>query len=82
MNKQFVIMTTVGLVIGVSEALIYYNMGKSKEQGRFSYSMPPAPEMMKTVGIVIVTSLLTAMITTGVEKMVGVKEMQESMVIA
>ena len=27
-KQQFIMMTAVGLLIGVSEALIYYNMGK------------------------------------------------------
>ena len=29
MNKNAIIITTVGLVIGTAEALLYYNLGKS-----------------------------------------------------
>ncbi len=62
------IITGAGFVIGLAEALIYYNMGKQKD-GKFSYKIPPTKELVQTAGIVIVTSLATAMLTNGIEKM-------------
>lgn len=59
MNKNTVIIATVGLVIGTAEALIYYNLGKNSG-GKFSYKIPHGKELVKTVGIVLVTSILTA----------------------
>lgn len=66
MNKNTVIVTGVGLVIGVAEALLYYNLGKHSE-GKFKYSIPPTKELMKTIGVVLVTSLLTAGISGLIE---------------
>lgn len=82
MNKQFIIMTSVGLSIGVLEALIYYNMGKSKEEGKFKYSIPPGPEFLKTVGVVLAMSLLTAAVSTGIEKAMGLMPKKELLIAA
>lgn len=69
LNKQFMIITAVGMVIGVAEALIYYNMGKSKETGKFTYSVPPPKQLGQTVLTVLASSLITAGITAGIEMM-------------
>lgn len=68
MKREILIITGAGFVIGLAEALIYYNMGK-KEDGKFSYKIPPTKELAQTAGIVIITSLATAMLTNGIEKM-------------
>ncbi len=74
LNTQFLIITGVGLLIGVTEALIYYNMGKAKESDKMSFSVPPLPDMMKTIGMVVLSSLVTAGITTAIEKGLSHKE--------
>ena len=66
MNKKAIIVSSVGLVIGVAEALLYYNLGQSAGR-KFSYRMPPGKEFLKTVGVVLVTSVLTAAISSGLE---------------
>jgi uncharacterized membrane protein (DUF106 family) len=66
MNKNAIIVTGVGLVIGVAEALLYYNLGQSAG-GKFSYKIPPTKEFFKTVGVVLVTSVLTAGISAMIE---------------
>lgn len=66
MNKNAIIVTSVGLVIGVAEALLYYNLGKSAG-GKFAYNIPPTKEFLKTVGVVLVTSVLTAGISGMIE---------------
>ncbi len=66
MNKNAIIITTVGLIIGTAEALLYYNLGQSAG-GKFTYKMPPTKELLKTVGVVLVTSVLTAGISGIVE---------------
>jgi hypothetical protein len=66
MNKNAVIVTTVGLVIGVAEALLYYNLGQS-QGGQFAYKIPPKRELLKTIGVVLVTSILTAGISGFIE---------------
>ncbi len=68
MNKQAIIITTAGFVIGLAEALIYYSMGENKDKKeKFTYKIPPAPELAKTAGIVMVTAVLTAGLTWVIE---------------
>ena len=67
MNKKMIIITSAGFVIGVAEALIYYNLGKSKN-GKFSYQLPNRKELLTTMGIVLATSILTAGLVAGIEK--------------
>ncbi len=69
MNKKMIIITSAGFVIGVAEAIIYYNLGKSKD-GEFSYQLPERKELVKTMGIVLATSILTAGLVHGIEKMI------------
>ena len=71
MKKDMIIITSAGFVIGLAEALIYYNMGRKKKEGKFSYSIPPAKELAQTMTIVIITSLATALVTKGIEKGMG-----------
>ncbi|TSE03691.1 hypothetical protein [Aquimarina algiphila] len=73
MKKDTLIITGAGLVIGTLEALIYYNMGKKDENGKFSYSLPPTKEFLQTVGLVFITSIATAYLTKGLEKVILTK---------
>ena len=65
------VITVAGFVIGTAEALIYYNMGESKtrKNKKFTYKIPPPKELAKTAGIVMATSILTAGLTNGIEKL-------------
>lgn len=74
LNTQFLIITGVGLLIGVTEALVYYNMGKNKQGDKSTFSVPPLPDMMKTIGMVVLSSIVTAGITTAIEKGLAHKE--------
>ena len=67
-TRDFMIITGAGLVVGLAEALIYYNMGKAKEKGKFSFGVPPAKELAKVTGVVFLTAVITAGITAGIEK--------------
>jgi len=67
-TRDFIIITGAGLVVGLAEALIYYNMGKAKEKGGFSFGMPPTRELVKVTGVVFLTAVITAGLTTGIEK--------------
>ena len=75
MNKNAIIVTSVGLVIGVAEALLYYNLGKNAG-GKFAYNIPPTKEFLKTVGIVMFTSILTAGISGFIESRINNEEKQ------
>lgn len=66
MNKNAIIITSVGMVIGIAEALLYYNLGQSAG-GKFTYKIPPTKEFLKTAGVVLVTSILTAGISGFIE---------------
>ncbi len=73
MKKNTIIITAVGLIIGTAEALLYYNLGKNAG-GKFSYKVPPAKEFFKTLGVVLVTSILTASISGMIESRFNRKE--------
>lgn len=73
MKKNTIIVTTVGLIIGTAEALLYYNLGKNAG-GKFTYRVPPAKEFFKTVGVVLITSVLTAGISGMIESRINKKE--------
>jgi len=69
MNKRVVIITSAGLVIGFAEALIYYNMGKQRKGKEFNYEIPVGKELGKTLAAVAITSILTAALSSGIEKL-------------
>ncbi len=68
MNRNAVIITSVGLVIGVAEALLYRSLGESAG-GKFVFKIPPPKEFATTIAVVFFTSILTAAITNGIESM-------------
>jgi len=70
-TRNMLIITGAGFIIGTAEALIYYNLGesKTKKNKKFTYKIPPAKELITTSAIVMVTSVLTAGITNGIEKL-------------
>jgi hypothetical protein len=75
MKKNTIIIATVGLVLGTAEALLYYNLGKTTG-GKFKYSIPPGKELLKTVSAVLITSILTASISSYIETRLKKKENQ------
>lgn len=72
MKYQAVIITGAGFIIGVAEALVYYNLGQSSGRG-FTYKIPPRKELLTTASIVLVTSVLTALLTRGIERVTGLE---------
>ncbi len=72
-KRNMLIITAAGFFIGTAEALIYYNLGeaKAKKNKKFSYKIPPAKELLQTASIVFITSVLTAGLTDGIEKILG-----------
>jgi len=70
-TRNMLIITVAGFFIGTAEALIYYNLGESKQAGKkFSYKIPPKKELLQTATIVMITSVLTAAFTGGIEKVI------------
>ena len=74
-TQKTLLITGAGLVIGFAEALVYYNLGENKGK-KLTYKLPPGKELAKTVGLVLLTSLLTAGISQGIEMMVEKKQLQ------
>ncbi|HEY9084056.1 MAG TPA: hypothetical protein VIN73_12030 [Vicingaceae bacterium] len=72
-DKSVIIITGAGLVIGFAEALIYYNMGKQRKGKEFNYEIPSGKELGKTLAAVAITSILTATLSNGIEKMLAGK---------
>jgi hypothetical protein len=77
MKKNTIIITAVGLIIGTAEALLYYNLGKNAG-GKFSYKVPPTKEFFKTLGVVLITSVLTASISGLIESRIERNENQKA----
>jgi hypothetical protein len=69
-DKRVIIITGAGLVIGFAEALIYYNMGKQRKGKEFNYEIPSGKELGKTMVAVAVTSVLTAALSNGLERII------------
>ena len=67
MNKKVLIITGAGLAIGFAEALIYYNLGKNSKNEEFKFQVPKGVELLKTVGIIVATSLATAALSNILE---------------
>ncbi len=67
MNKKVMIITGAGLAIGLAEALIYYNLGKNSKSEKFKFQVPKGNELVKTAGIVLLTSVATAALSNIIE---------------
>ncbi|WP_339625438.1 hypothetical protein [uncultured Winogradskyella sp.] len=74
MNKKVLIITGAGLAIGFAEALIYYNLGKNDPAKEFKLQIPRGAELLKTTGIIIVTSLATAALSNVLENAIADKQ--------
>ena len=74
MNKKVLIITGAGLAIGFAEALIYYNLGKTYPAKEFKFQIPRGAELLKTTGIIIVTSLATAALSNVLENAIAEKQ--------
>lgn len=61
------IITVIGTGVGIGEALIFYNLGQ--KQGlpfmqKFSgWKLPPKKDLIETISVVMVTSMLPGIIT-------------------
>jgi hypothetical protein len=67
-TRSTAIITVVGLVIGVAEALLYHNLGKHAHTGGpFRYTIPEKKEFAKIVIGVMISSVITAGISSAVE---------------
>ena len=64
----------IGFVIDVGQALIVYNAGKGAEAkalgSTYKWKFPAGKELMKTAGLVLVTSILTGVLVSAAESMV------------
>lgn len=61
-----IVLTGVGFVVGLGEALLYYNLGQAQGKA-FAFKIPPTKELMKTAGVVLMTSLVTTALFKGIE---------------
>ena len=72
MSKKSIIITIASFVIGLIEALMYYNLGKKQSVGLMD-SLPPWKDLVMTMFIVIITSVATALLTCIVERVIESK---------
>ena len=59
-----------GITFGVfmTEAIIHYNMGMSKVDGKFRLRLPPPDELAKIAAVTGVFSLASGMMIRGIEQ--------------
>jgi hypothetical protein len=64
---------TTGITFGVfmTEALIHYNMGMAKSEGRFRLRLPPPEELAKIAAVTGVFSIASGVLIRGIEKKLG-----------
>ncbi|WP_025741932.1 hypothetical protein [Aquimarina pacifica] len=67
-KQKFLITTAAGFTIGVAEALVFYNIGKNEKSDDFRIQTPKGAEALKTLGMVVLTSILTAQLSSYIEK--------------
>ena len=82
MNKRVIIITSAGLIIGIAEALLFYNLGKQKEGKGFSYSFPPGKEFGKIIAFALGTAILTTALSYGLEKLVTKEDVGDATSLA
>jgi hypothetical protein len=66
-DKKVWIISGAGVAIGIGEALLYYNLGKNATRKSFKFGIPKGRELYQTLAVVAVTSVLTAMLSKGIE---------------
>jgi hypothetical protein len=76
MKAKGIVLTGVGFIVGVAEALLFYNLGKANGKG-YKFQIPPGKELFKTAGMVMITSIITTALFTGLEIAMAEKEDQK-----
>lgn len=80
-KQKFIIITSAGLAIGIAEALIFYNLGRNANtQEEFKFQVPQGKELVRTLGMVILTSVLTAQASNSIEKLIAGKALKASII--
>ncbi|WP_317133536.1 hypothetical protein [Aquimarina algicola] len=74
------IITGAGVAIGIGEALLYYNLGKNATTKSFKFGIPRGKELYQTLAVVAVTSVLTAMLSKGIESAINTEARQGTVV--
>ncbi len=67
-KQKFWITTGAGLAIGMAEAMVFYNIGRNAKSDKFRVQVPKGAELLKTLGMVVLTSVLTAELSNQIEK--------------
>ena len=67
------VITLVGTVVGLGEALLYYNMGRNNGKV-LPLKFPPMKEFLPTAGVVIVTSFITGLLADALIKSMYTQE--------
>ena len=76
-QKKMIIITGAGLIIGLAEALLYYNLGRNADnEDGFAFGVPKGKELAKTMSIVLATSLATALLSNVLENALNKKAVE------
>ncbi|MBS1635388.1 MAG: hypothetical protein JST26_05650 [Bacteroidetes bacterium] len=80
-TTKILLLMSIGFIIDVGQALIVYNAGKGAEAKAlgttYKWKLPGGKELMKTAGLVLVTSVLTGLLVSAAEAMIIGKEKEQ-----
>jgi hypothetical protein len=66
MNR--ILMTGVTFGVFMAEALIHYNMGLARSNGKFRLQLPPAKELAKIAAVTGTFSLISGVLVEGLQR--------------
>jgi hypothetical protein len=69
MNR--ILMTGITFGVFMTEALIHYNMGLAKTNGRFRMQLPPARELAKIAAVTGTFSVISGVLIDSLQRRVG-----------
>lgn len=63
-----IVVTGITFGVFMTEALIHYNMGQSKDQEGFKLTMPPPKELAKIAAVTLTFSIATGLLVKALPK--------------
>lgn len=69
MNR--LLMTGITFGVFMAEALIHYNMGVAKSEGRFRLRLPPAGELAKIAAVTGTFSVVSGVLVDRLQRRIG-----------
>ncbi|MBI3518888.1 MAG: hypothetical protein HY062_05975 [Bacteroidetes bacterium] len=79
--KKILLLISIGFAIDITAAIIIYNAGKGSEAKamglKYKWKLPGGKDLLKTAGLVLVTSVITGTLTGLAEKSIFKNDKQQ-----